>query len=162
MAKSLLTNVINLYFKNHGLFLLLFESMGTQKFNFCFWEPQKCQTGPLKWPSHQELFNFFKEQFTKRFFVEPKMVVLWHLCEKPLFLRVQCIAGTWHTIVFSSYFFTSIRRVLICDYECTLCSQESIERRHRKALCRFKRFINMDRRLRNKQIRGFALETENS
>ncbi len=35
---------------------------------------------------------FFKELLTEWFFVEPKMVLLWHLCEEPfeapLFLRV--------------------------------------------------------------------------
>ncbi len=36
---------------------------------------------------------FFKEPLTEWFFVEPKMVLLWHRCEEPfeapLFLRLQ-------------------------------------------------------------------------
>ncbi len=38
---------------------------------------------------------FFKEPLTEWFFVEPKMVLLWHRCEEPieapLFLRVYSI-----------------------------------------------------------------------
>ncbi len=52
---------------------------------------------------------FFKEPLTQQFFVEPKMVLLWHRCEEsfgaPLFLRVYvylklCIMSTCVTCLF--------------------------------------------------------------
>ncbi len=32
---------------------------------------------------------FFKEPLTERLFVEPKMVLLWHRSEEPLYLKVH-------------------------------------------------------------------------
>ncbi len=39
---------------------------------------------------------FFKETLTEWFFVEPKMVLICHRCEEPLFLRVYVL--TCHSL----------------------------------------------------------------
>ncbi len=41
---------------------------------------------------------FFKEPLTEWFFAEPKMVLLWHRFEEPLFLRVYAAIFTFQEL----------------------------------------------------------------